>query len=88
MTQRKKKKKKKGKQHSTHMRVTRKAEAKMEAEAEALDALGEDAAKAAYPKGRKMEQADSEVDEIAEQLGRTQTSRPARRIVLEEDESD
>jgi hypothetical protein len=82
------KKKTKASEHTKRNKAAKKAEDRRRKEVEALDALGEDAAQAAYPKGRKMEQADSEVDEIAEQLGRTQTSRPALRIVMEEDESD
>jgi hypothetical protein len=82
------KKKTKINEHSMRRKAMKKADAKREKEAEMLDALGEDAAEAAYPKGRKMEQADSEIDEIAEQLGRTQTSHSVRRTILEEDESD
>jgi hypothetical protein len=81
----KKEKKTKKREHEKRRRAARKAEAKREEEVEALNVLGEDAAEAVYPRGRKMEQGDPEVDEIAEQLEGTKTSRPARRIVLEEE---
>jgi hypothetical protein len=83
MTKEEKKKAKK-KEYQKRRRATRKDEAMREEEVEALDALGEDAAEAAHPRGRKTGQGRQEVDE----LGKTKTSHPSRRVALEDDESD
>jgi hypothetical protein len=81
-------KKAKKKEYQKRRRATRKDEAMREEEVEALDALGEDAAEAAHPRGRKTGQGRQEVDELAEQLGKTKTSNPSRCVALEDDESD
>jgi hypothetical protein len=78
----------KRREHEKRRRAVRKAEAKSKKEAEAADALGEEAAEAAYPRGRKTGQGRQEVDELAEKLSKTKTSRPSRLVVPEEDESE
>jgi transcription elongation GreA/GreB family factor len=86
MTKEEKKKAKKEYQH--RKRANKRAEARGKGEEEALSDLGEDAAEAAYPRGRKTGQGRQEVDELAEQLGKTKTSHPSRRVALEDNESD
>jgi hypothetical protein len=87
MTKEKKDKIKK-KEHEKRRKAARKAEAKSKKEADDEDALGEEAAEAAHPRGRKTRQGRQEVDELAEQLGKTKTSNPSRCVALEDDESD
>jgi hypothetical protein len=82
------KKKLKKKEYQKRKRASKKVETRGKKEDEALSDLGEEAAEAAYPRGRKTGQDRQEVDELAEKLSKTKTSRPSRRVVPEEDKSE
>lgn len=53
-----------------------------------MDELGEDAAEAADPKGLRTKKNGDDIDDLADKLGGTQTSRPARRPYVDDTESD
>jgi len=55
---------------------------------EDMEELDEDAAEAADPKGLGTRKDGDDVDDLAEKLGGTQTSRPARRPYVDDTESD
>jgi hypothetical protein len=55
---------------------------------EDMDELDENAAEAVDPKGFQTRKDGDDVDDLADELGGTQTSRPARRTYLEDTESE
>jgi hypothetical protein len=71
-----------------HRKERKKIAAKSKAGEEELEELGEDAAEAADPRGLQTKEPVSDMENLTKKLGGTRTSRPARRIVAEDSESD
>jgi hypothetical protein len=78
--------KEKGRQR--HRRERKKAAGKKKAGEEEMKELGEEAAEAADPRGLWMKEPVSDMEDLTKKLEGTRTSHPARRIVLDDSESD
>ncbi|KAH4006062.1 hypothetical protein HBI56_098500 [Parastagonospora nodorum] len=78
----------KEKERQKARKARKKAANRSRAGEEDMDELDEDAAEAADPKGLWTKKDGDDVDDLADKLGGTQTSRPARRTYVEDTESD